>query len=149
MTRRGLACCSLLALLLILGLPAKAHGQNLTTCRMDFDLGGWALVVKSATGTGTITCDNGQQANVTIRAKGAGLAAGKYALRDGHGKFSQVSDIRELFGSYGATTASVGVEKEREAAAMTKGTVSLALTGKGTGFDLGVAVEKFHITPVR
>jgi len=149
MTRRGFACCSLLALLLILGLPARAHGQNLTTCRMDFDLRGWSLVVKSATGEGTITCDNGQQANVTIHAKGAGIAAGKYALRDGHGKFSQVSEISELFGTYGATSASAGIEKEREAAAMTKGTVSLGLTGKGTGFDLGVAVEKFTIRPVR
>jgi hypothetical protein len=149
MTRQGIAFCSLLALLLILAIPASAKSQTLTTCRMDFELKAWSLVVKSATGDGAITCDNGQQAAVKLRAKGAGLAAGKYAVRDGHGKFSQVSDISELFGSYAAASANAGVEKSGEAAAMTKGSVSLALAGKGTGFDLGVSVERFTITPLR
>lgn len=148
MTKRGFAFCSVLALLLLLGAPATtASAQNLTTCRMDYDLRGWSAVVKSAHGVGTITCDNGQQANVTLRVKGAGLAAGRYAIRDGHGKFSQVSDIKELFGSYAALNASAGLGKAGEALAMTKGEVSLALSGEGTGFDLGAAVEKFSITP--
>jgi hypothetical protein len=145
MTKRGFAFCTVLALLLILAAPASA--QNLTTCRMSYDLKGWSVVVKAAHGEGTITCDNGQQAYVKITAKGAGLAAGKYAIRDGSGKFSQVSDISELYGSYAAAGASAGVEKAGEALAMTKGSVSLALAGKGTGFDLGVAVERFTLTP--
>jgi len=32
---------------------------------------------------------------------------------------------------------------------MTKGNVSLAIAGKGTGFDLSVAVERFTLTPRR
>jgi hypothetical protein len=145
MTKRGLAFCAVLALLLLLAVPASA--QNLTTCRMDYDLKGWSAVVKHAHGAGTITCDNGQQADVVITVKGVGLSAGKYAIRDGHGKFSQVSDISELFGSYAATSAAAGMGKEAEGLAMTNGTVSLALAGKGSGFELSAAVEKFTISP--
>jgi len=147
MLKRGSTIFAVLALLVMLGLPTSSAAQTTTTCRMDFNLRGWSLVVKSAIGEGTVTCDNGQTADVRIRAKGAGLAAGRFAVRDGHGKFSGVSDISELFGSYAATDASAGLGAQAEALAMTKGPVSLALSGKGTGFDLGVAVEKFTIRP--
>lgn len=147
MSKQAMAFCSVLALLLVLAAAPAASAQSLTTCHMNYDLKGWSLAIKAAHGEGTITCDNGQQADVKITAKGAGLAAGRYEIRDGHGKFSGVSDVSELFGSYAAASASAGVEKEAEGLAMTKGNVSLALAGKGTGFDLGVAVERFTITP--
>jgi hypothetical protein len=145
MLKRGSILFSALALLLALAWPASAAAT--TTCRMNYDLRGWSLVLKEATGAGTITCDNGQIADVRIKAKGAGLAAGRYAIRDGTGKFSEVSDISEVFGRYAAADVSAGVGKEGAALAMTKGSVSLALAGKGTGIDLGVAVEKFTISP--
>ncbi|HLW79462.1 MAG TPA: hypothetical protein VKU44_07660 [Terriglobia bacterium] len=150
MLRRGLTLSSTLALLLLVALPLSAAAQSgQTTCRMNYDLRGWSLGIKSATGEGTITCDNGQTATVKLRAKGAGLTAGKYEIRDGHGKFSGVVDIRDLYGSYAAGNVGAGVEKEGEALAMTKGNVSLALSGKGTGFELSAAVERFTITPLR
>jgi hypothetical protein len=147
MSKQAIAFCSVLALLLVLAAAPAASAQGLTTCHMNYDLKGWSLAIKSAHGEGTVTCDNGQQADVKITAKGAGLSAGKYEIRDGHGKFSQVSDISELFGSYAAASASAGVEKEAGGLAMTKGNVSLAIAGKGTGFDLSVAVERFTLTP--
>jgi hypothetical protein len=151
MSRRNSTLSSVLALsLLLLALPASLAAQTSTTpttCRMNYNLRGWSLGLKSATGEGTITCDNGQTADVRIRAKGAGLSAGKYEIRDGHGKFSPVTDLRELFGSYAAGDVGAGVVKEGEAMAMTKGSVNLALAGKGTGFDLGAAVERFSIRP--
>ncbi|HEV3457726.1 MAG TPA: hypothetical protein VHG32_14270 [Thermoanaerobaculia bacterium] len=153
MSKRAVSFYSVLVLsLLLLALPASAAAQSTTsqiTCRMNFNLRGWSLAVKSATGEGTISCDNGQTAEVRIRAKGAGLSAGKYEIRDGHGRFSAVSDIRELFGSYAAGDVAAGFVKEGEAMAMSKGSVNLALAGKGTGFDLGAAVERFTLTPVK
>ncbi|HVR07184.1 MAG TPA: hypothetical protein VMW75_03995 [Thermoanaerobaculia bacterium] len=153
MSKRAFSLSSVLVLsLLLLALPASAAAQSTmsqTTCRMNFNVRGWSLAVKSATGEGTISCDNGQTAEVRIRAKGAGLSAGKYEIRDGHGRFSPVSDVRELFGSYAAGDVSAGAVKEGEALAMSKGSVNLALAGKGTGFDLGAAIERFTITPVK
>jgi hypothetical protein len=151
MSKRNFTLFSVLALsLLLLALPVGLAAQTSTsptTCRMNYNMRGWSLGLKSAIGEGTVTCDNGQTADVKIRAKGAGLAAGRYEIRDGHGKFSPVTDIRELFGSYAAADVGAGVGKEGEALAMTKGSVNLALAGKGTGFDLGAAVEKFIIRP--
>src|SRR5579863_957964 len=124
---------------------SAASAQSLTTCRLDFALKGWSAVVSSAHGEGVITCDNGQHADVVIEAKGAGVTAGKYELRDGHGRFNQVGDIHEIFGAYASGSAGAGAVKDAEAAVMTKGPVSLSLTGKGSGWELGVAVERFVI----
>lgn len=51
-----------------------------------------------------------------------------------------------LFGSYIKAEAGAGAGKAAAATAMTKGEVSLALTGKGTGVELGVTFGKFTIT---
>ncbi len=119
--------------------PAK------TVCEMQFTLKGWSAFYKTAKGNGTITCDNGQKASVRIEARGGGLTAGKSQVSDGHGKFSSVNNISELFGSYGAASAAAGAGKSGEAHAMTKGEVSLALSGHGTGFELGVSFSRFTI----
>jgi len=149
MWKRGLMLSALLAGLLLLPATAVSQTGTSTTCRMSYNLRGWSLGLKSAHGEGSISCDNGQTADVRIRAKGAGLSAGKYEIRDGTGKFSAVSDVRELFGSYAAADVGAGVVKEGEALAMSKGDVHLALAGKGNGFDLGAAVERFTLTPLR
>lgn len=125
---------------------AMVNSPARTKCEMTFTLKGWSVIYKTAAGNGTITCDNGQKANVKISAKGGGLTAGKSQVRDGHGNFSEASDISELFGTYAAASASAGAVKSGEAQAMTKGEVSLALTGKGSGFELGVSFGKFTIT---
>jgi hypothetical protein len=125
--------------------PARAAGTT-TVCQMSFTLKGWSAFYKVARGAGTITCDNGQKAAVSLNAKGGGLTAGKSEVRDGQGKFSEVSDISELFGTYVAAAAAAGAVKSTEAQALTKGEVSLALTGKGTGFEVGVSFGKFVIS---
>jgi hypothetical protein len=117
-----------------------------TKCEMKYTLEGWSAFYKVAHGQGTITCDNGQSARVTLEAKGGGLTAGKYKIRDGLGKFSEVGNISELFGSYVAAAAEAGAVKSATAGAMTKGEVSLALSGTGTGWQLGVSFGKFTIT---
>jgi len=138
-----------LSLPLLLAAPAPAAAaQRTTVCTMDFTLKGWSAFYKVARGRGTITCDNGQKAKVRLEAKGGGLTAGKSEIRDGEGKFSEVADISELFGSYANASAAAGAGKSAEAQVVTKGEVSLALTGKGTGVELGVSFGKFTITKV-
>src|SRR5215813_8890045 len=116
-----------------------------TKCELTFTLKGWSVLYKTASGNGVITCDNGQKADVKITAKGGGLTAGKSQINDGHGTFSQVSHIKELFGSYGAASATAAVGNSAEAHAMTKGSVSLTLTGKGSGLELGATLSRFTI----
>lgn len=136
----------LLALAAVLPAGARAEEGKLTVCEMKYTLSGWSAFYKTASGQGTITCDNGQKASVSLDAKGGGLTAGKYKIRDGYGKFSEVADISELFGTYVQGGAEAGAGKSSTATAMTKGEVSLALAGHGTGVNLGVSFGKFTIT---
>src|SRR3546814_17245266 len=46
-------------------------------CDLVFNLSGWSLIYKHAEGAGTVTCSNGQQANVKIVVVGGGLTAGR------------------------------------------------------------------------
>lgn len=145
MKRRTVLALSALLLSLTAVAPAGAMAKT-TVCRMDYTLKGWSAFYKTSHGSGTITCDNGQTATAKISAKGGGLTAGKSEIREGNGKFSEVTDIRELFGTYASATAAAGAVKSSEAQALTKGEVSLALAGKGTGVELGVSFGKFTIT---
>ena len=134
-----------LALAATLGAAAPSEAA-MTKCQMHYTLKEWSVFYKQGKGEGTITCDNGQSADVFLEAKGGGLTAGKGEIRDGYGKFSDVEDISELFGNYAEANASAGAGNAAGARAMTKGEVSLALSGKGSGFELGVAFGKFTIS---
>ncbi|MEZ5464284.1 MAG: hypothetical protein R3F22_03450 [Lysobacteraceae bacterium] len=117
-------------------------------CRLDYDLRGWSLVYKHATGEGTVSCENGQRMRVTISAKAIGVTAGKWHIDNGRGHFSDIHDIRDVLGNYVQATANAGVGKSSEAQVLTKGTVSLALAGDGEGVNLGVDVGKFTLEAV-
>jgi hypothetical protein len=125
-------------------LPAPAQAGDLT-CTMDFSLAGWSAFYKTASGDGTVRCSNGQRLAVRINAKGGGLSFGKSRIDDGHGEFAGVRDIRDVLGAYATAEAHAGAVKSAKAQVMTKGEVSLALTGKGRGWDVGVAFGKFSI----
>ena len=114
-------------------------------CHMKFDMKGWSAFYKRASGTGVITCSNGQSASVKLETRGGGLTAGKSSIENGQGEFSAVKSIEEVFGSYADAEAHAGAVKSSGARAMTKGEVSLALTGTGRGWDLGVSFGKFTI----
>lgn len=122
-------------------LPAYAG----TVCRLTFSMSGWSFFYKTAEGTGTISCDNGQSANVSVLSKGGGVTFGRSKIKDGTGRFTEVDSIDELFGTYVQTEAHAGAGKSAKASAMTKGTVSLSLAGKGKGVDVGVSFGKFVI----
>jgi hypothetical protein len=114
-------------------------------CEMKFTMKGWSAFYKRSSGTGTVTCNNGQSASVKLEARGGGLTAGKSSIENGHGEFSAVKNIDEIFGAYAEAQAHAGAVKSSGARAMTKGEVSLALNVTGRGWDLGVAFGKFTI----
>lgn len=115
-------------------------------CTMKFNMQGWSAFYKTADGSGTIRCSNGQTLKVKLSAKGGGLTVGKSSIEDGRGKFSAVASTDELFGTYVAAEAHAGAVKSSGAQVMTKGEVSLALSGTGRGFDLGVALGAMTIS---
>ena len=122
-----------------------ASAAETTRCTIRYDLEGWSAFYKTASGTGTITCENGQSAQVAITTKGGGLTVGRSKVTDGRGKFSPVTSIDEIFGNYGVAEAHAGAGSSSSAQVMTKGTVSLELTGTGTGVDLGFSFGRFTI----
>jgi hypothetical protein len=122
-----------------------AAGANVS-CKLSFTMSGWSAFYKTASGSGTIKCSNGQSMNVKLSAKGGGLTFGKSTIEDGRGEFSEVTGINELLGSYVAAEAHAGAVKSAKAQVMTKGEVSLALSGTGRGWDLGIAFGKLTIS---
>lgn len=127
-------------LFLALSLPAFAE----TKCHMKFTLSGWSAFYKTAHGSGTVTCDNGQRARVKLSSKGGGITFGRSQI-EGIGTFSDVTGIAQIFGTYVQSEAHAGAGKSAKASAMTKGEVSLSLAGKGQGVDVGIAFGKFTI----
>ncbi len=127
---------------LLLASPALA---GMTTCRMNYNLKGWSFIYKQYKGSGTVTCENGQSARVRIVSRGGGLTVGKSEISGGIGRFSGVTGIDEVYGTYAAVDGHAGATRSAEGWAMTKGEVSLTLSGTGRGFDLGVALSGFTI----
>lgn len=143
---RKVAVSLSLALTLLAAPATFAQGEANVDCEMSFSMKGWSAFYKTASGTGTIKCSNGQTLAVKLSAKGGGLTVGKSSIEDGHGEFSAVHNIEEVLGSYIAAEAHAGAVKSAKAQVMTKGEVSLALSGKGRGWDLGVAFGKLTIS---
>jgi len=125
--------------------PAYAAEANLK-CHLRYTLAGWSILYKRAEGHGTVTCDNGERASVSIRVVGGGLTAGKYRIDDGKGEISHVRSIADVFGDYAEAGAEAGVVRSAGAQVLSKGTTSLALAGTGSGVNLGVSVGKFTIS---
>src|SRR5258708_34464874 len=128
--------------LMILLVAAASAAEAMTTCEMKFDMKGWSIFYKVSSGSGWITCDNGQTANVNLQAKGGGLVAGKSEIRDGTGKFNEVSDIDDLYGTYVAGSATAGAGNSASAGGGKKGEVSPGLAGKGKGVELRRSFRK-------
>jgi len=126
----------------MVALPASA---GMTKCKMTYHLEGWAFFYKQYQGTGTVTCSNGQIAQVELTTQGGGVAFGRSKIDNGTGTFSQVADISEVFGTYASAEANAGASSSVEGYAMTKGEVSLSLSGVGRGVNVGVSFSGFTI----
>jgi hypothetical protein len=142
-TVRNAPILGLVLCLMLVAAPAAMAGN--LTCKMTYSLSGWSAFYKTASGTGRVSCNNGQRMSVKIETKGGGLSFGKYRIRNGFGQFANVNDIRDVLGSYATAEAHASAENSASAQAMTNGKVSLALSGKGKGWSLGVAFSRFAI----
>lgn len=133
------------ALLLACAFAPAAHADRLIDCELKFNLSGWSVFYKTSSGTGTVSCSNGQRMAVKISSKGGGFSFGKSKIADGRGKFTGIHHIEDVLGHYATGEAHAGAVRSTKAQVMTKGPVSLALTGKGEGWDVGVAFGRFTI----
>jgi hypothetical protein len=115
-------------------------------CKMRFSLSGWSVIYKHTSGTGVVTCTNGETMKVKIETHGGGLTAGKSRIDNGIGNFSDIMKITDVLGTYAQADASAGVVKSGTAQVLTKGEVSLALSGAGQGMDLGLSVGGMTIS---
>jgi len=122
----------------------SAHAADVD-CKLRFTLSGWSAFYKRADGSGTVTCSNGQSMQVKLHARGGGLSVGKSSVRSGVGEFSGVHNINDILGNYASAVAHAGAVKSAQGQVVTKGEVSLALSGTGDGWDLGIAFGKFTI----
>lgn len=135
------------AALLLAALPAgQVRAQSELTCRLDFSMSGWSIFYKTASGTGTVRCSNGQSMGVQIETHGGGLSVGKSRIDNGTGTFAGVKSINDVLGGYAAAEAHAGAVRSAKAQVVTKGPVTLALAGTGDGWDLGVAFGSFIIS---
>ena len=141
---RLLVPCLLAAMLVATAPAARAAGP--VDCKLHFSMSGWSAFYKTLSGSGTVSCDNGQRMAVSIRSKGGGLTFGKSRIENGVGEFSGVRSIREVLGTYASAEVHAGAVKSAHAQVVTKGDISLALSGKGEGWDLGVAFGNFIIS---
>ncbi|MDV3468292.1 hypothetical protein RZA67_06035 [Stenotrophomonas sp. C3(2023)] len=128
------------------GLAPAAQAAGNISCELRYDLSGWSLIYKTASGNGTISCDNGARIPVRINVRGGGLTVGKSKIVDGRGQFTGAYTLDDLFGTYAAVGAHAGAVRSSGAQAMTKGDISLALAGTGKGWDLGVDGAAFTIS---
>jgi len=142
-TLASIACATGLAF------STQAFAGNDLDCKLDYQLTNWSLVYKHASGSGTVRCENGETLPVKITAKGLGLTAGKWKIDNGNGRFTDVHNIKDVYGRYAQASANAGVVKSAETQLLTKGTVSLALAGSGEGINIGVDVGSFQIKPMR
>ncbi|WP_156476609.1 hypothetical protein [Stenotrophomonas sp. DDT-1] len=133
------------SLLVLASIPTSASERDLR-CSLSFNSKAWSALYSSAVGEGTVTCEDGAPLQVSFAAKGVGITAGKWKITKGTGKFTRVARIEDVLGSYLALSGDLGVAKAGTAQVLTKGDVSLALAGKGDGFDVGIAISEFRIS---
>lgn len=125
-------------------LPVRAAELS---CTMTYDMSGGGAFYKHSTGEGVVKCSNGKTLAVSIEAKGGGLTFGHSEIKNGQGKFAGVADIRDVIGGYATAEANAGNGGDAsKAQVVTKGSISLALTGKGTGRTIGVSFGSFIIS---
>ena len=141
---RALGLAALLGVVGMSGAHAAPPRPYNLKCTMDFSLKGWSAFYSTSQGSGTIHCSNGKKMKVKLSTRGGGLTAGKTSMT-GRATFTEVQRIDDLLGSYASVQAQAGAVNAAQAQVLSKGEVSLTLTGKGKGWSLGVAASEFRI----
>ena len=143
--RRTILVAATMAIAIIGTSAALADDPPTLDCTIRFQLSGWSAIYERVDGTGIVACADGTALPVAIQARGAGLPVGKSKVTSGTGKFAYVHQISDVFGTYAQGDVHAGVVKSGQAQLLTNGKVSLALAGKGEGYDLGIGIAGFTI----
>lgn len=138
------AMLSVIGICLVGSRPALA--ESTTSCTMTYKLSGFSLVYKQYDGIGNISCSNGQRAQVNLASKSIGFTIGKSEI-EGTGVFSSVTSLNEIYGTFVSLEGHAGATKSVDAQVLTRGEISLALSGKGRGIDIGVTLGALTISP--
>lgn len=147
MSSRFLHYLSLVSLISFsLFLPTTASADSTISCTMTYSLSGFSLIYKQYDGIGNISCSNGQRAQVALASKSVGFTIGKSEIQ-GTGVFSDVKNLNEIYGSFVALEGHAGATKSVDAQVLTRGEISLALSGHGRGIDIGVTMGALTISP--
>ncbi len=139
----------LLAMLGVLGgsllWVSPVAAEQLTSCTMTYNLSGFSLAIKVYDGTGVISCSNGQHQQVSLSSRSIGFSIGKSEI-EGTGVFSGVKSLNEIYGTYAALEGHAGATTSVDGQVLTRGEISLALSGKGRGIDIGVTIGELTIS---
>ena len=125
---------------------SSSAADPVISCTMTYSLSGFSLVYKQYDGSGNVSCSNGQQAQVKLASKSIGFTIGKSEIQ-GTGVFSDLKNINEIYGSFVALEGHAGLTKSVDGQVLTRGEISLALSGKGRGVDIGVTLGALTISP--
>ena len=120
---------------LLLGLPQVAQAAFIH-CRLQYEAEEWSAFYKSVRGTGTVSCDNGQRAQVKLRFQGGGFSVGMANL-EGHVRFSEVRELSEVLGTYVTMDGHGGFVRGGTGRILTKGSVWASDGAHGPGFNIG------------
>lgn len=135
----------IIAALSLMNGAAQAQSA-MASCTMTYRMSGWSFVYKQYDGIGNISCSNGQRAQVALASKSIGFTLGKSEI-EGTGVFSEVRNLNEIYGNYVALEGHAGVTKSVDGQVLTRGEISLALSGNGRGVDIGVTLGALTISP--
>jgi len=124
---------------------SPAAAEQLVSCTMTYNLSGFSLAIKVYDGTGVISCSNGQHQQVTLSSRSIGFSIGKSEI-EGTGVFSGVKSLNEIYGTYAALEGHAGATTSVDGQVLTRGEISLALSGKGRGIDIGVTIGELTIS---
>lgn len=129
-------------------LSNAALAENTVTCKMIYKLKGWSFAYKQYNGSGDVTCNNGQSAQVILESKSLGFSIGVSEI-EGTGQFTELKDIKEIYGTFVSLEGHAGVTKSAAGQVLTRGVISLALSGEGRGIDIGVTLGGLKISPAK
>lgn len=123
---------------------AQFGKKKFISCSMTYKLEGFSLAYRQYDGSGEVTCDNGEKALVSLSSKSIGFTIG-YSSIEGEGYFTEVRNINEILGNYVSLGNHFGFNKSIDRQILTSGEISLALTGRGHGFDIGFTIGDLSI----
>ena len=136
---------SIVAAISLVGLSLTAAADNTISCKMSYRLKGWSFAYKQYDGSGEVSCNNGQRAQVILESKSVGFSIGASEI-EGTGQFTALKNIDEIYGTFVSLEGHAGVTKSAAGQVLTRGVISLALSGEGRGIDIGVTLGGLKIS---